>query len=131
MKRKYIKLNNILLVDDDLNTSSESDELNLRLDFETAALGFFSGLDTDTNSSSSLISTMGFFLAAVLLVGGDFGSPASDGKMFSDVPLFFLAGTFLAAGALLAAGSFLAAFFGDSFFFLGKNSSSDKDLKGV
>jgi hypothetical protein len=118
-------------VDEDLNTSSESDELNLRLDFGTAALGFFSGLDSDINSSSSLNSTMGFFLAAVLLVGSDFGGSASDGKMFSDVPLFFLTGIFLAAGALLVAGSFLAAFFGDSFFFLGKNSSSDKDLKSV
>lgn len=124
--RKKLKVNNILLVD--LNTSSESDELTLRLVFETAALGFLSGLDTGITSSSSLISIMGFFLAAALLTGG-FAGTASAGIMFSDVPLFFLAGTFLAAGARLVAGSFLAAFFGDSFFFFGINSSSDKDLK--
>lgn len=133
-----MKINNILLVDGDLNTSSESEELYLRLGLTAAALGFCSSGSESTSSLPSLISITDFFLAAALLaaIGLAVDSPSSidSGISLLVVPLFFLAGALLAADSFLAAGSFLAtglftAFFGDSFFFIGTNSSSVVALK--
>jgi len=106
-----------------LKTSSESEELYLRFGLEAAALGFLIGLVTGESSSSSLILTTvvflaGAFLAGALFAGGFFVTgPSSVDNLVPAVPLFFLA------------GAFLAAFFGDSFFFFGTNSSSDVALK--
>jgi len=117
-------MNNLLLVDGDLNTSSESEELYLRFGLEAAALGFLVGLATGESSSSSLIlitvfflAGAGAFLAGALFAGGFFATgPSSVVILVLAVPLFFLA------------GALLGAFLGDSFFFFGTNSSSDVAL---
>lgn len=118
-------MNNLLLVDGDLNTSSESEELYLRFGLEAAALGFLVGLGTGESSSPSLIlitvfflAGAGAFLAGALFAGGFFATGPSSvvTTLVLAVPLFFLA------------GALLAAFLGDSFFFFGTNSSSDVAL---
>jgi hypothetical protein len=107
-----------------LNTSSESEELlYLRFGLEAAALGFLTGFGTGESPSSSLILVTVFFLAGAFLAGALFAGgflakgPSSVAPLVLAVPLFFLA------------GAFLAAFLGDSFFFVGTNSSSDEALK--